>query len=191
MFEPIFIPGITQTEDYIRALFEETGFLEPADIDHRVGIRMDRRSVLTRIYPALCTMYVHENALRMPVGGPQVMHEQMLHLLFQGDRPQCSIRVVPNSVGGRGAAPGSFQIFGYPEGQPVVFLEHETTSEFLESREDLASYRAVLNRVARVALDEGQSREFIARVASDYEQQGVAQHDYRTEGWAGLAQEQL
>jgi transcriptional regulator with XRE-family HTH domain len=187
VYEPIFIPGLTQTEDYIRALLKETGSLDPAGVENRVQIRLDRRSVLTRIYPALCTFYVHENALRTPVGGPQVMHEQMLHLLFQGDRPQCSIRVVPTSAGGRGLTAGSFHIFGYPEGQPVVYVQHVTTSEFLESREDLMGYRDVLKRIARVALDEGQSREFIARVASDYERQGVAQHDDHTERWARLA----
>jgi hypothetical protein len=185
IYEPIFVPGLMQTEDYIRALFDETGLLAPADIDGRVGIRLARRSILTRIYPTQCAFYVHENALRMPVGDPQVMHEQMLHLLFQGSRPQCSVRVVPISAGGRGAAMGSFHIFSYAEGAPVVYLEHETTSDFLESREDLDIYRASLKRVADAALDEAQSRDLIGRIASDYEQ-GAAR-----DATGGLAQEQL
>lgn len=109
-----------------------------------------------------------ENALRVPVGGPQVMHEQMLHLLFAGSRPQCSIRVVPAVAGAHGLALGSFHIFGYPEGAPVVHVEHLTTSEFLESSQELRAYRATLKRLADVALDQAQSREFISRLASAY-----------------------
>lgn len=185
IYEPIFLPGLLQIEDYSRAVFMEAGKVDPADIERWVQVRLGRRSILTRIYPTQCWFYVHENALRMPFGSPQVMHEQMLHLLFQGGRPQCSIRVVPTSAGGRGVASGSFHIFNFPEGAPVVHVEHETTGGFLESRAELEAYRAVLNRVASVALDEGQSRDLIARIASDYERQGVAQDG------PGVAQEQL
>jgi transcriptional regulator with XRE-family HTH domain len=187
IFEPNYIPGITQTEAYMRALFEETGSLDPADIDGRVEIRLSRRSVLTRKDPAQCTILVHENALRIPIGGPQVMHEQMLHLLFASSRPQCSIRVIPLSAGGRGMAMGSFWIFKYSDGTPVVYLEHETTSDFLESHKDLTSYQEVLNRLASVALTDARSRELLAWMASEYEQQGAAHNDQP----AGLAQKQL
>jgi hypothetical protein len=63
---------------------------------------------------------------------------------------------------------GSFHIFGYPEGAPVVHVEHLTTSEFLESSQELRAYRATLKRLADVALDQAQSREFISRLASAY-----------------------
>jgi transcriptional regulator with XRE-family HTH domain len=188
-FQSTYIPGITQTEDYARALFWESGLEQPEDIEECVRNRMDRRIVLTRWNPAQCMLYVHENALRAPVGGPQVMYEQMLHLLFVDSRQQCSIRVIPVSAGGRGMAAGAFLIFGYPEGSPVVCVQHETTSEFLESEEDLAGYRTVLNRVASVALDEAQSREFIVQMASDYERQGAARHDQDAGRPTGVAQE--
>ncbi|HEY3753297.1 MAG TPA: DUF5753 domain-containing protein [Pseudonocardiaceae bacterium] len=190
-FQPIYIPGVAQTEDYARALFVEGGIIDAADIENCVQIRVSRRDVITRVDPAQCVFYVHENVLRAPVGSPQVMYEQMLHLLFLSTRPQCSIRVVPVAAGVRGMAAGSFQVFGYPEGAPVVSVQHETTSEFLENGEHVASYRKVLRRVASVALDDARSRELIALVASDYERQGVAGYDHGAGKRAGLAQEQL
>ncbi|HEX5403190.1 MAG TPA: helix-turn-helix transcriptional regulator [Pseudonocardiaceae bacterium] len=190
-FQPIYIPGVAQTEDYARAVFEGTGIIKPADIENFVQIRVARRDVITRFRPAQCTFYVHENVLRTPIGSPQVMHEQMLHLLFLDTRPQCSIRVVPVTAGSRGTAAGSFQIFGYTEGAPVVCVQHESTSEFLENGHHLASYRSVLRRLASVALDEASSRAMIALVASDYERQGVAGYERGAGERAGLAQEQL
>jgi transcriptional regulator with XRE-family HTH domain len=182
--EPIFIPGVLQTANYARALFQEYGWFEESQIEGRVQIRMSRAAVLDKAKPPRFMFYVHENALRAPVGGSSVMHEQLLHLLFLGNRPECAIRVIPVSAGVRGMVAGSFHIFHYKEDPPVVYVQHETTSEFLENEDELASYRNRLNRVASVALDGPQTREWLAMTASDYERQGDAQGDT-----GGLAEE--
>lgn len=172
-YELVFVPGVTQTPQYARALFELGGKFEPAVIDSRVETRMSRREVLTRYNPAQCTFYVHEHALRSMVGSPQVMLEQMLHLLFVTDRPQCSIRVVPESAGAYGLAANAFQIFHYAEDPPVVYVQNETTCEFLENGQDLLIYRTLLSRIASVALDEAQSRTMIVSLAGDYERRAA------------------
>lgn len=175
-FEPIFIPGYLQTESYARALIDGFGTLDPAETDNRVQIRKARRVVLTKIDPVQCTFFVHENALRMPVGNAEIMNEQMLHLVFASGRPQCTVRVIPVEAGPVGTAPSSFVIFGYSEESPVVYLEHETTSDFLCRSEVLTAYRARLNRLASVALAEAESNAFFASMASEYDRQGV-RHD--------------
>jgi transcriptional regulator with XRE-family HTH domain len=182
--EPIYIPGLLQTADYARAVFRETGIVEPDLMDGYVQIRMSRHAVLTGKQPPRCVFFVHENALRVPVGNLGVMNEQLLHLLFLGDRPECVIRVIPLTAGVCGMAAGSFHIFRYKEDPPVVYLGHETTSEFLENDDEMAHYERILKRIANVALDGPQSREFLATLASDYERQGDARH-----GTGGLAQE--
>jgi transcriptional regulator with XRE-family HTH domain len=188
-YQPIYIPGIMQTPEYARAVFVETGKFDDEGIDTRVEIRMARREVLTRFNPAQCIFWVHEHALRSMVGSPQVMAEQMLHMLFASNRPQCSIRVVPASAGSRGLADGTFHIFRYAEDSPVVYVQNEITSEFLEDDEALMAYQEVLNRVATVALTEEASRAFIGSMASHYERQGVAQHEDGAGESPGLAQE--
>lgn len=171
--QPLYIPGILQTHEYAHALLVEAGMADPAKIPALVETRIGRRQVLTRINPAICRMFIHENALRSPVGGPLVMQRQLLHLLFVGGRPQCSIRVVPISAAGRGLAASAFQVFGYTEDSPLVYVQNETTSEFLENSRDVGAYRNVLSRVATVALSDAQSRDFITWLASDYELQGA------------------
>jgi transcriptional regulator with XRE-family HTH domain len=182
--EPSFIPGPTQTADYARALFEEGGIVDPSRIDDLVKIRTSRSAAFSRPKPSRRVYFVHENALRAPVGGSRVMNEQLLNLLFLGQRPHCPIRVIPASAGVRGMTVGSFQIFNYKEDPSIVYLEHETTSEFLETEDEVAHYSRILNRVATVALDGAQSREFLAALASDYERQGDAQGEA-----GGLAEE--
>jgi transcriptional regulator with XRE-family HTH domain len=182
--EPIFIPGVLQTATYARAVFQEYGWFEESQIEGRVQIRMSRAAVLDKAKPPRCMFYVHENALRARVGSSRIMHEQLLHLLFLGNRSECAIRVIPAAAGARGMAAGSFHIFHYKEDPPVVYVQHETTSEFLENEDELAYYQNRLNRVASVALDGPQTREWLAMTASDYERQGDAQGDT-----GGLAEE--
>ena len=57
----------------------------------------------------------------------------------------------------------------YAEHRPVAYAESHTASVFLEGPEDVAVYGATLDRLAALALDGGQSREFLARLASEYD----------------------
>jgi transcriptional regulator with XRE-family HTH domain len=161
-FEPIYIPGLLQTANYARALFLAGGRIELSRIERLVQLRVARSEALDKPKPPRCMFYVHEHALRSLVGGPRVMNEQLLHLLFMGDRSECAIRVVPASAGANGLNGGGFLIFGYKEDPPLVYLSNATTSEFLENDDEVASYRSILSRVASVALDGAQSREWLA-----------------------------
>lgn len=177
-YESIFIPGLAQTEDYAHALIRDGSPLSDKGIEARVQARLDRQGVFKRMDPTRCTFLVHENALRTVVGGPAVMHEQLLHLLFLDTRPQCTIRIVPASAGNRGLAPHGFRIMDYADHPPVAYVETLTASLFLEQRPDIALYRARLNRIDRVALDEGHSREVLALLASEYDRMGEGDHEH-------------
>jgi hypothetical protein len=51
----------------------------------------------------------------------------------------------------------------------VIFVESLTTSMFLEKPRDVTAYQEVLKKLDHAALDAGQSREWLARVASEYD----------------------
>lgn len=187
-YEPIFIPGLAQTEDYMRALFREMGNSE-ALTDVGTAARLGRQNLLRGPRVPDCLFLVHENALATPVGNARIMYEQMLNLIFLMSRPQFSVRVIPRSAGGRGLAHGAFQIFAYDNGGPVVFIDHETTSEFLENKSDLGRYHRTLNRLASVALDGPQSGALLATLASEYERQGDGDDGSDRPAGSALAEE--
>jgi hypothetical protein len=119
-YEPVFIPGLAQTEDYARTLISAASAEPKEEIDYRVQARMSRQSLIKRSNPPQCRFLISENALRMLVGTPQIMVEQMLHLLFLDSRPQCDIRVVPREAGSIGVTNHSFRIMTYVEHRPRV-----------------------------------------------------------------------
>lgn len=82
----------------------------------------------------------------------------------------------------------------YADHKPVIYVETQTASLFLEEKKDVDVYRTVLGMIGRVALDEGHSREFLARLASEYDRvdEGDDGPAWSAEpGVHQLAQEQL
>jgi transcriptional regulator with XRE-family HTH domain len=167
-FELTVVPGLLQTEDYIRALLRH-GTYAGDSMEFRVQARIDRQRLLRRSEPPWCTFFIHENGLRMQVGDSRVMHDQLLQLTFLAGWQRCRIRVVPGAAGPSGLANSSFRLLSYAEHEPVVYVEQESASVFLDKPEHAAHFRQVLNRLDRVALDEGQSRQFLADLAGEFE----------------------
>ncbi|MDQ2880219.1 MAG: helix-turn-helix domain-containing protein [Actinomycetota bacterium] len=166
-FEPTLVPGLLQTTDYARALIREAGTMPVDETEDRVAARLGRQSLFGRERPARFTFFIHEFALRLPVGGPAVMFEQLEHLLRRATRPYLTLRVVPAALGGHAAAAGAFRLMEFAEFRPVTYLESETTSLFLEKPEEIAAYRRILGLLAGTALSEGESVELIATVATE------------------------
>ncbi|SNR56320.1 Helix-turn-helix domain-containing protein [Haloechinothrix alba] len=168
-FELSRINGLLQTEEYAREIVRNSAAVPTDGVQLRVEARMARQSLLRRYRPPRLLFYVHEQALRLPVGGARVMHEQLLQLVFVTSLPHCSIRVVPTATGAHPGLSGPFRLMQDAEHRPMVYVENETASLFLESPEDVSTYRRILARLAELALDEGQSRAWLAELASEYD----------------------
>jgi len=89
------------------------------------------------------------------------------HLLRMSVRSYLTLRVVPASLGAHAAINGTFTLLEFAEFRPVVYLESETSSLFLEKLAETQAYRRILGALAGTALDEGQSRELIATLATE------------------------
>ncbi|MFY9806784.1 MAG: helix-turn-helix transcriptional regulator [Pseudonocardiaceae bacterium] len=166
-FESTVMPGLLQTGDYTRALLKEAGRVPADEIDARVAARLARQSLFSRDRPARFTFYLHEFVLRLPVGGPAVMADQLQQLQRLSLRPYLTLRVVPASLGAHAATAGSFILMEFAEFKPVVYLESETSSLFLEKPVEIAAYQDILESLAQTALGEGESRQLIATRATE------------------------
>ncbi len=165
-FQPMVVPGLLQTAEYARALIRETGNVPTDEVDDRVAARLARQNLFSRDRPARFTFYLHEFALRLPVGGPAVMFEQLDHLLRMSRRSYLTLRVLPAALGGHAGIAGQFMLMEFAEFKPVAYLDSETACLFLEKPEEIAAYRRILAALAETALGEGESRELIAALAT-------------------------
>lgn len=91
-FEPIVIPGLVQNEDYARAVLR-LGTPTPFGVDDQVTARLERQRVLERDDPPLFHAILDEAVISRPVGGPEIMREQLTRLVELSERPEVVIQV--------------------------------------------------------------------------------------------------
>ncbi len=160
-YEVMVPPGLLQTRDYARALLAEGGIEAPEDVEMFVQARMERQSVLGRVYRPECLFYVHELALQTRVGNARIMEDQYLRLLFKTH----ILRIVPAYV--RSAVPQSkLTLYEFDKAQPVVFSETDMAQVFAQDNAAVRRARRMFERLDAVALDAEQSRSKLAEYVS-------------------------
>ncbi|MFF7024523.1 helix-turn-helix domain-containing protein [Streptomyces klenkii] len=165
----VHVPGLLQTEEYMRALFGYVAAeLSPYDLETVVAFRKRRGEVLERDNPPSFTVIVHEAALRMRVGDRKLAREQLDSLLAASDRPGITIRVIPFEVEGFGGM-GYSMLYAADRVADLdtVQVDHVHGNGFFYTEEQLAKYRNRWNKVERAALGPRETRDFIHRIARE------------------------
>ncbi|MDF3292743.1 helix-turn-helix domain-containing protein [Streptomyces silvisoli] len=164
----VHVPGLLQTADHVRAGLRETvPPLRPYEVEHLVSFRIKRQAVLYRDRMQY-TAIVHEAALRMERGGPEVARRQLEYLIEASEQDNITIRVIPF---GAAAFTPSGQSITYAYG-PVpqldtVELDTDHGCDFLDSETQLTNYRSVLDRMEGSSLPPEKSRDLIRQIAQD------------------------
>jgi transcriptional regulator with XRE-family HTH domain len=169
-FEIQFVHHLFQTADYARAVImlgHQSAL--PAEIDHRVALRLKRQDLLTRNDPPKVWSVMDESVLRRPVGGRRVMDAQLRHLIEVGAMPHVTIQVVPFGRAGHAGESGSFTVLRFEEADlpDVVYMEQLTSAMYLEQRHDVEHYKEVMDRFSGQALTPVATRTFIEQVAQE------------------------
>jgi len=170
-FQSIVIPGLVQTEAYARAVVTNRtpGQIRPDEVDTRVAVRMRRKAeILDREEPPRFDIILDEAVLRRGIGGPDVHHEQLEHLVALANAPTITIQVVPFSAGAVTAA-GSFVILQFPDEADgdVVYLESALLENFIERPMETAPYHSEFTWLSSIALAPADSLAFIEKVAGE------------------------
>jgi hypothetical protein len=160
------IPDLLQTRAYATAVLEADPNALSWDIADRVAVTMERQRIFDKDDAPNCSFFVHEFVLHLPVGGSEVMSEQLHALLRRSVRPLLSIRVVPRTAGAHAGMAGPFSLLNVRDFKQVVHVDGETASHFIESSGEVNAYRNVLRELGAVALDPIRSRELIAKLAA-------------------------
>ncbi|MFD3993916.1 helix-turn-helix domain-containing protein [Streptomyces sp. NPDC058548] len=163
------IPGILQTEEHARAVFDTAVPPLPGpDLEARLALRLRRQEVLDRDRPVQYEAVIHEAALRMQFGGPKVAREQLEHILAHSERDNVAVRVIPFTAGGFPGAGQSFTYVAAPVAQlDTVQLDSSHGSLLLDADMQLRRYRGLLDRLRALALPTEDSRAFVRTVAQE------------------------
>ncbi|MFC8311016.1 helix-turn-helix domain-containing protein [Streptomyces olivaceus] len=156
-YEPHFVPGLLQTEDYARSVME-AGTIGNAGgdaVERHVSLRMERQRLLDRPDPPHLWVVMDETVLRRPVSvHGRVMREQLDKLLEFAARDRVTLQVAEFEDGPHPGTYAPFTLFRFaePELPDMVFTEYLTGALYLDSRTEVSAHLEVLDHMtARAA----------------------------------------
>jgi uncharacterized protein DUF5753/helix-turn-helix protein len=169
-WEPIVISGLLQTEAYMRAIIPvSVPPNRPQEIDRRVSLRLARQRRLTGDPKLHLTAIIDESVVHRVIGAPNVMTEQLQHLIEKSTLPNVTLLILPYSAGEHPLLNSPVTLLEFPETPhlDVVYMEGLDGSDHYKKRpDDVARYRTELDLLTTRALDPQHTVKFINKVLS-------------------------
>jgi transcriptional regulator with XRE-family HTH domain len=161
-WDPILIPGLLQTEDYARALFQgDLPGASDSEVENGVSARLQRTKILDRETPPRLWVLLDEWAIRRPIGGAGVMRDQLDHLVTMASRPNVTVQLVPFDSPCTAGFLSSFIIAELADAPTVVSVESAGRGEVSAEQEIVAMMWSRCDRLRAEAYRPGQSLDLI------------------------------
>ena len=170
-YQALLVPGLLQTEDYMRAVIRAARPDETAaQVEKRAKARLVRQNLLTDVDPPRYWAVIDEAVLCRPVGGARVMRAQLNWLIARAGLPHVTVQVIPFGIGAHAGMEGPFLILGFPEpaDHDVVYLDSITTGVYLEEPAAIARYTLMFDHLRAAALGPEASLTRIAEAAEHF-----------------------
>ncbi|MFF4181875.1 Scr1 family TA system antitoxin-like transcriptional regulator [Streptomyces sp. NPDC001691] len=166
---PMVVPGLLQTPAYTRALTRAgRPFASEEDIEHNVSTRTERAKLLDGPTAPELWCILHESALRIPVGGPEVMREQLAHICKLADSGAVVVQLLPFAAGPLPLMHASVKVMTFTDAPPVIYLEAAHSGQLLDTPALVASYIKAYDLARAVALSPDASLSLIRAAMEDY-----------------------
>jgi transcriptional regulator with XRE-family HTH domain len=169
-YEQQVVPGLLQTEAYAIAMIQAARLGDnDQEIEQRVRVRMGRQSLLSQDDPIDLRVVLDEAVLSRPVGGDEVMRDQLVRLVEAARLPNVTLQILPFHAGAHAGMDGTFAILEFEEDVDanVVFAENATGGLFLEKAEELRKYVSIFDTIRATALPPEESTEMIETLVEE------------------------
>ncbi|MEV0204165.1 helix-turn-helix transcriptional regulator [Streptomyces sp. NPDC050788] len=172
-YEPHFVPGLLQTEEYARAVMEAgtIGQAGPDTIERHVSLRMTRQQLLDRPDPPHLWVIMDETVLLRPVSmRGEVMRDQLDKLLDLSERDRITLQIAEFKDGPHPGTYAPFTLFrfGEPELPDMVFTEYLTGALYLDSRTEVSAHLEVLDHMTARAASAQRTKKILRERREDF-----------------------
>lgn len=158
-YQPLLVPGLLQTQRYAMAMLGD---------DELVARRLDRQLLITRHQdPVDLLAVIDESVLRRPIGGPDVLAEQLERLAVMAERPNVTVLVLPFDSPEQPAYWGALTIVRFERPGGLVYLEHKGGHRSLDTYQEIEEHTDVFYRIEELALPSAESTALILQRAKE------------------------
>ncbi|MDQ3765393.1 MAG: helix-turn-helix domain-containing protein [Actinomycetota bacterium] len=165
-FETTLLPGLLQTESYVREVHRLRGHLSSDDLERRVKARLRRQDRLTSSDPLQLSAVISEEALLRCARQPSVADEQFRQLVNWAQLPNIEIRVLPLDAGLHSGMQGAFTLLSFPEGllPDAGWQEYALGGHVIDDEADVASLSTLYDELRGQTLGSDESLTRIAEL---------------------------
>ena len=171
-FELVVVPGLLQTEAYARAVLRTRVGATEEELDEAVAARLERQRILEREHPPQLWVLIDESVLRRPVGGAQVMAEQLEFLASTARRPHIVIQVIPLAAGAHeGMRGGAFVLADFEDDPSLGYQDTAVSGQIVEDANQVEALTVTWDTLRLEALPRSGSLELVEEVAQTWRRQ--------------------
>lgn len=163
------IPGVLQTEGYVRGLYGlEVATPGDDETERQIKIRLERQTILDEPATEL-SFILSESALRRAVGSPTVMRDQLRRLAKLSSRPHVQIQVLPFDAQTYTISSYGFTVMRFSEAESdVIYVEDYIDARYLDAPDAVTAYNRLYDKLRASALGAVESRRLINRIAGEF-----------------------
>jgi Domain of unknown function (DUF5753) len=174
--QPLFVPGLLQVAGYAAEMISRIAGLKPGDpeLTNRVNVRMQRADAFEKrlqgTTPPHLWAAIDEAVLRRVVGGPEVMREQLDHLITMSEMDTVHLGIIPLNHGAHVGLGGSFEVHEVASGEVSVFFEGAPADEIVGTDQALARrYRETMETMMASAVSGAEARALLETVRTRHD----------------------
>jgi hypothetical protein len=164
-YEPSHVPELLQIQEYAREIIRGANpNLSPQGVERRVELRMARQASFFDSDRAL-SVVLDEAPLRRVTGGREIMRAQLFHLIEIAGMQTVTMRILPFAAAS--GISGPFTTFSFSDSvfSNIVYVENDSNELYIESSDEVQSYRQLFERLIANALAPHESIDFVLAIA--------------------------
>ncbi|MGW7660513.1 helix-turn-helix domain-containing protein [Streptomyces sp. NPDC054756] len=162
------IPGLLQTEDYARAVFQMQRPLLPDEvIEQRLEARMVRQEIFNRSPAPLMSFVIEEAVLRRPLGGMKTLRATLEQVLLIGQMRNVEVQVMPTLREDNAALGGPFTLIDADRGRRIAYAEVQDDSRLYTETPRVRELEARYGILRSQALTPTESSAFIVQLMGE------------------------
>ncbi|MEV7000722.1 helix-turn-helix transcriptional regulator [Streptomyces sp. NPDC093982] len=168
-FAPALVPGLLQTAGYARAVtLAMNRFATDEYIEDKVSGRLERQHILKDATRPVYWAVLHENVLRIPVGDPAVMAEQLERVAALTRERTVLVQVLPYAAGAYAVMTGDLRLMEFEEAPPTAYTEAVYSGNLLDDPAVVKHAYAAYDLLRAAALSPEASLTLIESAAEDF-----------------------
>ncbi|WP_026197482.1 helix-turn-helix domain-containing protein [Sciscionella marina] len=167
--------GLFQCESYVRALHADEPNINDVSLEDMIQARLARQQILDTSNPPSMHVVLSESCLRRVWGGPEVMREQIDHLIKLSNRPNIFLQVMPfdQPAGRRSPIGCPFVVLRVPtpgRAGPLemAYVEGQGEIRYVDDEDSVRVYEDAWARLSNAALRYDETRSFLTEVDREF-----------------------